>query len=350
MQFSVNNHVDLRIRQMQVTVQVTVIDNLDALDQIEDDWSRVYDADQDATVFLSWPWLRSCLDANPDRWCVLAVRPHDQSSHVGFLPLTWGQADEAPQLSELRMGCSPLADYTGFVIHPDHKHDAVSALGRFVADELMWDRIEFRDVLDSRLDDFLACFNSDQFTTNLISGNCCPYIPLPNEWDAYLRESLGTATRQSLRRKLKRLERQEGFQIVATDEHNFHDQIEILFSLWQNRWGQRRAALLDRYRKILEHCFHNDLLWLNVLSIEGHPLAALAAFRDKPRRSFGFYISGFDDSHGTFSPGRAIVAYSIQHAIEHGYDTYDFLRGEERYKFSFGASRRYNRGASVCRV
>ena len=39
---------------------------------------------------------------------------------------------------------------------------------------------------------------------------------------------------------------------------------------------------------------------------------------------------------GDLSPGIVLLAYNIRHAIEQGYAYYDFLRGDEPYKYRMG--------------
>jgi CelD/BcsL family acetyltransferase involved in cellulose biosynthesis len=49
------------------------------------------------------------------------------------------------------------------------------------------------------------------------------------------------------------------------------------------------------------------------------------------------YNSGYDPQFFPLSPGNVLTAYTIQDAIRLGRARYDFLRGDEIYKFRFGA-------------
>ena len=78
-------------------------------------------------------------------------------------------------------------------------------------------------------------------------------------------------------------------------------------------------------------------IWLN-----DEPLGALYALHDelaedlgganKPRPATYFYQSGFDPAYSKLSPGTVMIAHAIRRAIEGGYTTFDFLRGDEAYK------------------
>ena len=49
------------------------------------------------------------------------------------------------------------------------------------------------------------------------------------------------------------------------------------------------------------------------------------------------YITGFDPAFDRYSPGVLLLDYAISRAIGEGALSWDFLRGEEPYKFQWGA-------------
>jgi CelD/BcsL family acetyltransferase involved in cellulose biosynthesis len=88
---------------------------------------------------------------------------------------------------------------------------------------------------------------------------------------------------------------------------------------------------------------------LDILWDRDAPIAGLLAFLDRERHSFCFYITGFDKRYATFSPGTVIVAHAIREAICNGYRVFDFLRGDEPYKFSLGAELRQTENVTIFR-
>jgi CelD/BcsL family acetyltransferase involved in cellulose biosynthesis len=50
----------------------------------------------------------------------------------------------------------------------------------------------------------------------------------------------------------------------------------------------------------------------------------------------GLYNSGFDPTRAALSPGLVLLARLVEDAIARGKRRFDFLRGEERYKYEFG--------------
>ena len=49
----------------------------------------------------------------------------------------------------------------------------------------------------------------------------------------------------------------------------------------------------------------------------------------------GLYNSGFAPERAALSPGVVLLAHLIRDAIERRCQKFDFLRGEERYKYEF---------------
>jgi len=58
------------------------------------------------------------------------------------------------------------------------------------------------------------------------------------------------------------------------------------------------------------------------------------------KRSFLFYMAGRDEKFDGPPPGVILHAHSIRYAIAKGFTEYDFLRGNEPYKYSFGVKER----------
>ena len=54
------------------------------------------------------------------------------------------------------------------------------------------------------------------------------------------------------------------------------------------------------------------------------------------KKSLLFFITGRDETYREMPAGYLLHAYSIRHAIAHGFTTYEFLKGNEPYKYLFG--------------
>ena len=226
-----------------------------------------------------------------------------------------------------------------------------SRLSRDVLKTLNWTRIRLENIRisDQRLRLILAHFpprtfniaKAERINTADNVNNCrCPLVNLPDDWDSYL-NSLSSNTRQKIRRFLRMVESDPKYRIAHARPDTIERDVDLLLELWSSRWGSRKGdrlnAMVRSSRSILLSCFESGSVLLPVLWHDDTPLGALAIFVDRQKASFLFFIGGRDDSVHSPPPGLVLHAYSIRHAIAHGFRTYDFLRGNEAYKYSFGA-------------
>jgi CelD/BcsL family acetyltransferase involved in cellulose biosynthesis len=75
-----------------------------------------------------------------------------------------------------------------------------------------------------------------------------------------------------------------------------------------------------------------------------------AEYTASSRRDCTYYLGGFEPEHARLSLGTILTARAIRHAIEaDGAREFDFLRGDEPYKYTWGAQDRFNHRVSMTR-
>jgi CelD/BcsL family acetyltransferase involved in cellulose biosynthesis len=90
------------------------------------------------------------------------------------------------------------------------------------------------------------------------------------------------------------------------------------------------------FRRMARRMLDAGFLRLAFLTLNGKKAATLFAF--EYRGSFLLYNSGYDTGEfAHFSPGWVLLAYLIQYAIAAGCHLFDFLQGDEEYKYHFGS-------------
>jgi len=168
----------------------------------------------------------------------------------------------------------------------------------------------------------------------------CPTIDLPATFDAYL-ERLDSKQRRELSRKLRRAEASELTTTVVGPNDDVDAAIERFLELLQMSTFEKRDWLNDGRRAV----FHDvaraaqaaGTLQLLFCGIEGRAAAALFNFDYRDR--IWVYNSGLDPSaFAALSPGVVLTAAAIERAIALGRTEFDFLRGNEEYKYRFGAT------------
>lgn len=158
-----------------------------------------------------------------------------------------------------------------------------------------------------------------------------PFISLPNTWEEYL-TALERTDRKELKRKFKRLE---------TISHQFHYSNTSLKDFI--RLHKLSDYAKEKFMSSEMELFFKDLLTLSiphwsqkiaVLAIEDKAVAALYYFENDS--SILLYNSGFDPMYRRYSVGLLLIAQLIHYAIDNKKKTFDFLRGNERYKYDLG--------------
>jgi CelD/BcsL family acetyltransferase involved in cellulose biosynthesis len=336
-------------------VRIEVIEALPELVKLEDNWNAIYDRDPHARVFLSWKWLSSWLSYISGRWFILAAKAEDRSDapYVAFFPLRiQAKAVDGRIRNELNMGGNFAADYTGILCHPAVEQQAVPAFARALKG-LNWATLNLENVLmsEARFRLLLAHFPRSTFRSREVervlkatnTNNCiCPYVRLPSDWDGYL-QMLTPNTRHNIRRLMRRVDESGGaYRLDHATPATAERDIDGLLHLWKTKWAAIKGKTIDNLvrsnRVMLTRSFEAGLLFVPTFWKGEQLVGALATMVDPRRRSMHVYMTGRDESFDGPSPGVVMHAYSIRHAIANGFTEYDFLRGNEPYKYPFGVS------------
>jgi len=90
------------------------------------------------------------------------------------------------------------------------------------------------------------------------------------------------------------------------------------------------------FRDLIIEMLEQKLLLYSYLKIDNKTVACSISFLYENIRFL--YNSGFDPSYNSFSSGLLNHAFAIKRSIEHKVKVFDFMRGDERYKYDLGAS------------
>ena len=89
------------------------------------------------------------------------------------------------------------------------------------------------------------------------------------------------------------------------------------------------------FRAMTQITYGAGWLQLAFIELDGQKAATLLHF--DYNHHILVYNSGYDPrNHAHLSPGMVLMSYCIQHAIELGREKFDFLRGDEEYKYRLG--------------
>ncbi|HEY3118803.1 MAG TPA: GNAT family N-acetyltransferase, partial [Chloroflexota bacterium] len=328
-------------------MDLAVSSSPEALTQLRAPWQELFDACPAAPIFLSWEWLsRWWAHFGADHELRL-VTVREGGQLVGIAPLMIRHSASSPELRFI--GREETTDYADLLTLPGHEQAVVAAL----LDHVQAFREEAGSVaLEPLLEDspLLHALRGEgpslmtESSIKIEPIEPCPYIPLASDWDAYL-AGLPKKDRHELRRKLRRAEADGPLILdVATDPQEIAERLPVFFSMHRASVDAHKANFLSAEIE----AFFTDAF--GALAERGWTRLSLLRFGDQPVASavsfergdtVSLYNSGFDPAFRALSPGIALVALELQAAIERGRTTYDFMRGNERYKYDLGGRDRF---------
>src|SRR3954463_2524345 len=132
------------------------------------------------------------------------------------------------------------------------------------------------------------------------------------------------------------------------------DLIGTLIDLHGQRWTARHepgvlgTPQVQRFHlEAAPRLLAAEMLRLYGLRIQGRVVGVYYGFAHRGR-AYG-YLSGFDPGSASQSPGSVLLAHAIHEAVREGCREFHFLRGQEPYKYAWGAVDRWNRRRSLRR-
>ena len=165
-----------------------------------------------------------------------------------------------------------------------------------------------------------------------------PRTVLPDTWDEYL-AGLSKKDRHELRRKLRRLEGHENWRwYCVSDPDEVAARMDTFVDLMRRSDSAKAEFLTDEreafFRKMAAVTAGEGVLRLFLMEMDDRPAAASLCFDYDNVRML--YNSGHDPEYRYYSVGLLLHALCLRDALEQGYRYFDFLRGNEPYKYRLG--------------
>ncbi len=350
-----------------------------------DTWDRLAGANPWATPFSRWAFQRAWWDAYGasahDQTLIVrasssAAGGREAGDPIAIVPLMHRhevEPSDADTASRIRHGdasnLTPVAPtakavFFGASYHADYATILgapadLPAVAGVLVDHLAagasdpdhpepWDAVDLRRLRcgDPTAEALAAAFGAremqDRWTLNLEREDVCPVVPIPDgiAFEDYL-STLDKKSRHEIRRKIRRAQAAGEIELVPSTEPLAD--LDAFIDLHQSKWGADGLfpptpggdASRVFIRRWFEESGPDGAVRLSFLIVAGRRIAAgihvLAGDRVM------FYNAGVDPEARDLSPGVIFIAESIRWAAEHQMRTFDFLRGNEPYKYEWGA-------------
>ncbi|HEY6362988.1 MAG TPA: GNAT family N-acetyltransferase [Vicinamibacterales bacterium] len=328
------------------SIGVECIDDLAGFAALRPEWNALLRSSGADGPFLTWEWLHTWWKhlRGTSALRIFTVRAGDELIAVAPLRVSRGTLAWFTQLEFLGTGHAG-SDYLDLIARRGHEDQAIRAIATVVQSQrgggkpdaptaLRLDHVPY-DSLASRL---ATALSTDSWDVSIGPGGTCPIVRLAgHDWDSYL-ATLGSAHRANVRRRLKALGQRFDvrFELVVSEEQR-RAALAALVAFHDQRFSDRGGS--TTFFTPALRAFHDeatrsalDCGWLRmyVLRLNDAPAAVMYGFDYRQR--FYFYQHGFDDQYKAHSVGLALMALSIQAALEGGAEEFDMLWGVEPYK------------------
>ena len=166
----------------------------------------------------------------------------------------------------------------------------------------------------------------------------CPGVELPDDWDEFLGR-LSKKDRHELRRKLRRLEGAGDYRWYCCEsaeevEQNLDHFLELVRLSREDKDRFMTPKRESFFRSAIGAMAQMGTVRLFFMELEGRHVASALCFDYAGSRML--YNSGFNPEYSYYSVGLLLKALCIRDAVEAGLPFFDFLRGDEPYKYDLG--------------
>lgn len=316
---------------------------------LKSDWQRLESTGSAPTLFQTWPWQRAWLHHLGRGVSLRTLVFTDWREVVGIAPLGIRRAYGLP-LRRLQWIGTGVSDYLGPLIRPGYETAVAQALTDYLSSRSnrFWDVADLHQLReDSPL---IAALKENTERpiphSGMMNQAVAPYRPLPSTVED-LHAQFGKKLRSNLRYALRVLERDHAVEFALADSDTLEEEMTRFFQLhalrWRSRWQPGvlfGKAIQAFHREAARELLEQGSLRLHALRLDGTTVASLYCFS---YTGVGYYyLGGFDPDLSRYSIGTLLTAHAQEEALREGCREFDFLRGQEPYKYRWGCVNRTN--------
>lgn len=335
-----------------MALEITLSHDPQDLYALKTTWMALQAESETDSLFATWTWLTHWWEHHKDGhqlWLLTATDKGTQKI-VAIAPLMLSHHREARgvywEQLEFLSASAPM-DHWDFIIAPGYAPEVLPLFIERITQAQGWDVLALGNMLPSSPNIDTLRYMPIPWVE--ISGHPTPYLPLTDNFDD-LFAKLTSNKRRKQRKYMKTLaethgdnwsfglERGEAVEPVLRTLMQHHQ------AHWQalNEPGAFPDATTQAEYIALAQAFDaNDWLRLFHLQFAGETAAVLLAFGYRER--VYHFATGVNYEMSQLNPGHILSEQVLRWCCENGVQEYDFMWGDEAYKFEWGAKNRVDR-------
>ncbi|MEX2563238.1 MAG: GNAT family N-acetyltransferase [Nitriliruptoraceae bacterium] len=325
-------------------IELRTHDNIPATDS-DVAWEDLLADDPSATVFHSPRYLRLWHETLGQRFPIRVHTFHQGDELVGVIADANDRAGGPVRPLELRrfLGGTEVTDYLGPIARPEHRADVADAYLRNLAADVDWDEFIAGGLIDDAgwADEIRR--SAEMVGLEVLHEEVeavCPRVDLTGGLTAY-HKRLSGRVRQEMQRKQRKLARDVGeltlIEVAADDVEAELDRFfeQALASFPEKASFFRRDEIRAWFSALGREFAGERTFRLHRLDAGGLPAAMTVSLVGQGE--WGLYNSSFDVDIAAFAPGQVLIWMLIEEACDEDIEVFDLLRGDEAYKYRYGA-------------
>ena len=327
--------------------EIQIINDFNELAKIKAKWNSLVLSSLHPNPFLSWEWLETWFEKNTKKTKIFVIVVKKSSEIFGILPTRLTPIKISPKSSIYSLtwpgtGNDLSPDYIGPIVKTGNEIETYHLLFSYLAE--LKSKLIFLSLKDTYIPDH--CINSiknalsEKYSLKISESAVCPYFKLPISYNDFI-QNLSKNRRKKIRRISKKIENGNNvkFEIFAG-----RSEIEKGFKIIREVSKETKYKAFDNtgfynfHLSLAQKMSAQNSSRIYVLRFENQPIAYIYGFLFKNK--FFDYQTGFDYRFRDFSPGHYILQEVIKKLIDENVSEYDFLKGDERYKYFYAETDR----------
>ena len=331
-------------------MEIHEINTLDDFESIKGEWNKLLYSIKDKNIFLTWEWNYAWYKHFHTNQNLSILVFEDGGGLHGILPLVrrkyYNRIFEYDVLENMGI---PRSDYSGVIISDTSSQisdQIFDLLFEYIKKHRLIFRMEElpRNVeINQRLKKRLALngiFIKEKFM------NHCPYISLHGSWEDYYLKLSKKLMKDICRRKRK-FEREIGelaFRKCLNDDMLEND-FNTFLDLQRKKRNRKCYKQIGKNKEeflydVCQSFKAND--WLGLSFLEANETAISCDLSFEYNNIFYDYMPAFDPQYSSYSVGTIHLIYILKDLFLRKFNEYDFMRGDEPYKYDWTSSERDN--------
>lgn len=321
----------------------------DGFTALAGEWNQLVKRSHFNNFFSTYEWQTTWWEhlGEGELW-IVAFRCAVSNRLVGIVPLYLVTITSGPDAGKRELnlvGCIEVSDYLDIITEDGYEQAIYTA----TFDWLMspgapqWDIFDLCNLpeISHTYRKLPAIFAGGGLDVEVFQEDTAPQFKLPRRYEDYLQDQVDKKQRHEIRRKQRRAEREAVIGLTLIDQqHVLEAEVDDFVALQRASRADKADFMTPEMRRfflaVARKMLSINALRLFFLTINGEKAATMFAFEYD--RRLWLYNSGYDpEAHAQLSPGWVMLAYVIQYAIAAGCRVFDFMQGNEEYKYRFGA-------------